>query len=150
MKHERVTLLLLALWAVGFSQVVRAATLQEFMGPYESSLLYWAASSAVIGGVLRTIFGLQRKETIDRRTLYEAIWDAGKSLVAGLVAFWLVQAFRSAGYSVPNEIRFGAVILAGVLRFTWLAWLAAAGLAWANARKEQLVNQPLPPPKDTP
>lgn len=149
MKHERITLTLLVLWAMGFSHVVKAATLQEFMGPYDTSLLYWAAMTAVMGGVLRSIFGLQ-SQTIDRRSIGEAVWDAGKSLVAGLFAFWIIQALRSSGYTVPTEIRFGAVLVAGILRFTWLGWMAAAGLAWANARKDQIVNRPIAEPKDTP
>jgi vacuolar-type H+-ATPase subunit I/STV1 len=149
MRHERITLVLLALWAMGFSHVVKAATLQEFMGPYDASLLYWAAVTAFMGGVLRSIFGLQ-SQTIDRRTLSEAAWDAGRSLVAGLFAFWIIQALRSYDYAVPNEIRFGAVLVAGILRFTWLGWMADAGLAWANARKEQIINRPMPDNKDAP
>lgn len=149
MKHEKLVIVALAVWAMCFAHVIRAATIMEFMGPYEPELLKWAAITALLGGVLRTIFSLQADGRVIRQILPEAAWDAGKALVAGLLMFWVIQALRSYGWPIPSEVRFGAVLAAGILRFTAVFWLAQAGKEWAEARKAQIVNKPVNEPKDT-
>ena len=139
MRIEKLKLLGLTVWSLCFAKVVQAATLQEFMGPYDPSLLYWAAITAVMGGIVRTIFSLQG-DNIYWGTFFVALWDAGKSLVAGLLAFWVVQALRSSGWLIPNEIRYGAVLAAGILRFTAIFWLRDFGAEWLAARKSQIVS----------
>ncbi len=149
MKPEKFVVIALAVWALCFAHVIRAATLLEFMGPYDSSLLKWAALIALLGGVLRTIFSLQGKRIV-WALLPEAAWDAGKAVIAGVAVFWLIQALRSYGWPVPTEVRFGAVLVAGILRFTALFWLRDAGKEWLEARKAQIVNKPVNEPKETP
>lgn len=149
MKHEKFIIAALAVWAMCFAHVIRAATIMEFMGPYEPELLKWAAITALLGGLLRTIFSLQSDGRVIRQILPEAAWDAGKALVAGLLVFWTIQAIRSYGWPVPSEVRFGAVLAAGILRFTAVFALRDAGREWFEARKAQFVNKPINEPKDT-
>lgn len=149
-QHKTLVVVLLFLWAVGFTAVIRASTLEEFMGPYDQSLLKWAAITALLGGVLRTIFSLQSDARVIREIAPEALWDAGKALAAGLLVFWAIQALRSYGWPVPTEVRFGAVLVAGILRFTAVFWLRDFGKEWLDARKAQFVNKPVNEPKDTP
>ncbi len=150
MKHEKFIIAALAVWAMCFAHVIRAATIMEFMGPYEPDLLKWAAVTALLGGVLRTIFSLQSDSRVIREILPEAAWDAGKALVAGLLVFWAIQMVRSYGWPVPSEARFGAVLAAGILRFTAVFALRDALGEWWQARKTQFVNKPIAEPKDTP
>lgn len=152
--HEKLTLLLLALWALCFASAVKAATVQDFMGNYDQSLTYWAAVSAVLGGMLRTIFSLQS----DARTLWviwpEALWDVAKALVAGLLAFFVIQALRSSGYLVPPEVRFAAVLVAGIMRFAAIFWMKDLGTkllnAWAARAMPKILDDLATKPKDTP
>ena len=148
-KHEKLTFFMFAVWILLFTKTVRAVTLNEFMGPYEQDLVLWAAAFALMGGVLRTIFALQGKRIVWAE-LPESLWDAAKAVVSGLLVFWAIQALRASGWLVPTEVRFGAVVAAGALRFTAVFWLLAAGREWLEARKAQIVNKPINEPKDTP
>lgn len=114
--------LLIAAWATVFAHTVKAATLSEFMGTYDGQLLQWAAVTALLGGGLRTIFSLQSDKRIVREISIEATWDAMKALVAGLLAFIVVQALRSYGWGVPAEVRFAAVLVAGWSRLATIDW----------------------------
>ena len=123
MKREAFTTALIFLWALFFTHLVRGATLAEFMGDYDTSLIYWAAGLSVAGGSIRTILSLQDDDRIIVEKFKESMWDTLKALVAGLFAFFVVQAIRSYGYTVPNEIRFGAVVAAGWSRMAAIAWM---------------------------
>jgi hypothetical protein len=149
-KHEKLVITALAVWAMCFAHVIRAATIMEFMGPYEPALLQWAALTALLGGLFRTIFSLQADGRVIRQILPEAGWDAGKALVAGLLVFWAIQALRSYGWLIPSEVRFGAVLTAGVLRFTAVFWLRDFGKEWLAARRAQIINKSVNEPKDAP
>lgn len=134
---------LIALWALLFTHTVRAATLAEFMGGYDSYLLQWAAVTALLGGGLRTIFSLQSDRRIVREISIEATWDALKALTAGLLAFILVQALRSYGWAIPPEVRFAAVLVAGWSRLATLDWLRD----WLKARRKQVMGADFVPSK---
>jgi hypothetical protein len=149
-KHKNLVMFLLAAWAMCFAHVIRASTIEEFMGPYDPALLKWAALVALLGGVFRTIFSLQSDARVIRQIAPEAAWDACKALAAGLLVFWAIQALRSYGWAIPSEVRFGAVLVAGILRFTAVFWLRDAGREWLNARKAQFINRPINEPKDAP
>jgi hypothetical protein len=137
------------LWALLFAKMVHAVTLNEFMGPYEQDLVLWAAAFALMGGIFRTIFSLQSRQLV-LGILPEALWDAAKAVVSGLLVFFCIQALRSSGWMVPTEVRFGAIVAAGALRFTAVFWLIDAGREWLEARKAQIINRPVNEPKDTP
>lgn len=145
MSRHRLVVALLFLWALCFVSTVRAATLAEFMGAYDSQLLQWAAATAVLGGMIRTILSLES----DRRVIVDiaktAAWDAAKALIAGMAVFFAIQAVGSSGISIPSEIRFTAVLAAGWSRIAALDWLLNAGLEYFNARKAQVVNKALEP-----
>lgn len=149
MKHERFTLVVFTIWALLFAKMVRAVTLNEFMGPYEQDLVLWAAAFALMGGLFRTIFSLQSRQLVIG-ILPEALWDAAKAVASGLLVFWVIQAMRSSGWLVPTEVRFGAVVAAGALRFTAVFWLMDAAKEWLEARKAQVINKPANEPKDAP
>ena len=151
MKHKNMTVFLSLAWVMTFAQMVRAVTLQEFMGPYDQDLVLWAAAFSLIGGVGRTIFSLQLRPIV-WALLPEALWDAAKAVVTGLCVFFVIQALRASGWMIPTEVRFGAVVAAGALRFTALFWLRDASRDWLEARKAQIVARPLDlaPPKDAP
>lgn len=149
MKHEKTTVFLFSVWVLLFTKLVHAVTLNEFMGPYEQDLVMWAAGFALMGGGFRTIFSLQGRQIV-WSILPEAIWDAAKAVVSGLLIFWVIQALRSSGWMVPTEVRFGAVVAAGALRFTAVFWLLGAASEWLEARKAQIINKPLDEKKDTP
>jgi len=140
--RHRVITMLMVLWALLFYKTVQAATLSEFMGGYDHALLQWAAATALLGGVIRTILSLESDKRVVRDILSTAAWDAIKALIAGMLAFVIVQAVRSAGLAVPAEIRFTAVLVAGWSRIAAIDWILNAGLEWINARKTQLVNKP--------
>lgn len=144
---EKFKLVSLAIWAFFFTQVVQAATTAEIIGNYDPELIYWAAVMALMGGIARTIFSLQDSE-IYWGTFWTAQWDAGKSLAAGLLVFWLIQIMRSYGWVVPNEMRSGAVLAAGILRFAAVFWLRDLGKEWLEARRSQIVNKPAQEPKE--
>ena len=149
MKREAVTTFLIFLWALMFTQLVRAATIAEFMGAYDPKLLSFAAGSAVMGGWIRTILSLEDDNRIVREKLKEAVWDTGKALVAGMVAFFLIQALRSSGYLVPSEVRFGAVVAAGWARMASVDFLATAVKNFILAKFKQAEAAPLDKtPKD--
>ena len=148
MKHDRLVIFLLAIWAAVFAQTVRAATLSEFMGVYDWQSLQWAAGLALLGGSLRTILSLQSRAIIWNLAI-EAAWDALKALFAGLLTFLVLEAVRSAGPAVPSEARFLAVLVAGIFRMDTIYWLRDAGADWLAARRAQLVAKPIDDkPKD--
>ena len=142
MTRHRFVVVLMFLWALLFVRTVRAATLSEFMGTYDSQLLHWAAATALLGGLIRTILSLESDKRVITDIAKTAAWDAAKALIAGMLAFFVIQAVRSSGIAVPSEIRFTAVLAAGWSRIAALDWIFNAGLEWLNARKTQLVNKP--------
>ena len=123
MRREFSTSVLLACWVMLFVRTVEAATLSDFMGiEYSADNVQWAAVTAVLGGGLRTIFSLQSDGRVVRQIAAEAVWDAAKALVAGLLAFVIVQSLRSMDMSIPSEVRFSAVLVAGWSRMATLEW----------------------------
>lgn len=140
--RHRVVVILMMIWALMFVHTVKAATLSEFMGGYDQQLLQWAAATALLGGLIRTILSLESDKRVIRDVATTAVWDAAKALVAGTLAFVAIQAIRSAGVMVPSEIRFTAVLVAGWCRMAAFDWILNLGLEWINARKTQLVNKP--------
>lgn len=140
---------LMALWALAFTKVVRAATLTEFMGGYDSQLLQWAAATAVLGGMIRTILSLESDKRVIKDILKTAAGDAFKALVAGLFMFICVQALRSWGMTIPSEVRFTAVLVAGWHRVAALVWLFKSLLEVAEAFKAKFIAA-APPPKEIP
>ena len=152
MNRHRVSVLLMFAWAILFYKHVQAATLSEFMGGYDSQLLQWAAATALLGGMIRTILSLESDIRIVSDIFKTAMWDAAKALVAGMLAFVVIQAIRSSGVAVPSEIRFAAVLAAGWSRIAAVDWMLNAGKEFLEARKAQVVNRPAneQPPKDAP
>ena len=45
MKREGVTAVLIFIWAMLFTEMVKAATLSEFMGGYDNNLIYFASAT---------------------------------------------------------------------------------------------------------
>lgn len=151
MKREAVTTLLIFVWTLMFTQLVRASSVAQFVGPYDPELIYFAAGSAVMGGWIRTILSLQNDSRVVKDKLSEAAWDTGKALVAGMTAFFIVQALRSSGYMIPIEVRFGAVVAAGWSRMASVDWLATLAKGWVDAKFKQLGDAPIDKtPKDKP
>ena len=153
MKPNRSTVCLLALWALVFAHTVKAATLAEFMAGYDYQSLRWAAGLALLGGALRTIISLQSDTRIVRVIAKEAAWDAFFALLAGLAAFVGLEAIRSLSFAVPSEVRFTAVLVAGIFRLDALKWMKVQGKQWAEGWiakvSAKTLNEPTPP-KDAP
>ena len=143
MSRHRVVTALMVLWALMFVHTVRAATLTEFLGGYDTQLLQWAAATALLGGMIRTILSLESDKRVVRDIAVTALWDAGKALVAGMLAFVVIQALRSGGLAIPSEIRFTAVLVAGWCRMAAFDWMLDTGKEWLEARKSQVVAKPL-------
>ena len=143
MSRHRLVVVLMILWALMFVHTVRASTLSEFMGGYDQALLQWAAATALLGGMIRTILSLESDERVIKDITKTAIWDAAKALIAGLLAFIVIQAVRSGGMMIPSEIRFTAVLIAGWCRMAAVEGILNAGLEWFEARKTQFVNKPV-------
>ena len=141
--RRHVVVALMTLWALTFVHTVRAATLNEFMGGYDQLLFQWAAASCLLGGGIRTILSLESDKRAIRDIAKTAAWDAGKSLVAGMLAFVVIQALRSSGFMRPSEIRFTAVLVAGWARMAAFEWIMNSGKEWIDARKNQAVAKPL-------
>ena len=150
MTRHRIVTALMVVWALLFVRTVRAATMSEFLGGYDNQLLQWAAATALLGGMIRTILSLESDSRVVRDIATTAMWDAGKALVAGMLAFVVIQAIRSAGVLVPSEIRFTAVLVAGWCRMAAFDWMLNAGREWLDARKAQVVANPLDDKKETP
>lgn len=142
MTRHRIVVALMFLWALLFVKTVRAATLAEFMGGYDTQLLQWAAATALLGGMIRTILSLESDKRVIRDIAKTAAWDSAKALISGLLVFLVIQAVRSSGIGIPSEIRFTAVLAAGWARIAAIDWIFAAGLEWVNARKAQIVGRP--------
>lgn len=150
MSRHRTTLALLFAWCLVVVKTVQATTLGEFVGPYEGQLLSWAAITALLGGVIRTILSLESDKRVIRDIAREAAWDAFKSLIAGMLAFFLIQALRSSGWQIPSEVRFAAVMAAGWQRIAAVDLIKGAVLGWLDARKVQVIDKPAQEPKETP
>ena len=150
MSRHRTTLALLFAWCLVVVKTVQATTLGEFVGPYEGQLLCWAAITALLGGVIRTILSLESDKRVIRDIAREAAWDAFKSLIAGMLAFFLIQALRSSGWQIPSEVRFAAVMAAGWQRIAAVDLIKGAVLGWLDARKVQVIDKPAQGPKETP
>ncbi len=151
MTRHRFTIALLFLWGIAVSKAVRAqSSLADFIGPYDTALLQWAAGTALLGGIIRTILSLESDKRVVRDIVAEGCWDAAKSLVAGLLAFLLIQALRSSGWSIPPEVRFAAVLAAGWSRIAAIDWMKEAAMQWVNARKDQIIGRKATGIKDAP
>ena len=151
MNREAITTPLIFIWALLFTQLVKAATVAEFMGAYDRDLIYFAAGSSVLGGWIRTILSLQGDTRIVWQILPEALWDTAKALIAGMAAFFMIQALRASGYLVPSEVRFGAVVAAGWSRMAAVDWIVNLVKDWVSAKAKQLGEAPInKTPEDKP
>ena len=146
--RHHVVMALGVLWALSFVHTVRAATLHEFVGDYDHMLLQWAAASCLLGGGIRTILSLESDKRAVRDIASTAMWDALKSLVAGMLAFVAIQAIRSSGFMIPPEIRFTAVLVAGWARMAAFDYIMSTGKEWLDSRKSQVIAKPLVDQKD--
>jgi hypothetical protein len=145
--RHSVVIFLMALWMFSFAKVVRAATLSEFMGQYDSQLLQWAAATALLGGMIRTILSLESDTRVIKDILKTALNDAFKALVAGLFMFLGVQMLRSVGYAIPSEVRFTAVLVAGWQRMAIVFWIGNGLKEIVESLKTKYINAP---PKEIP
>jgi len=141
---------MLFMWCVLVAKSVQATTLGDFIGPYEAQLFAWAAITALLGGMIRTILSLESDKRVVREIAREAAWDAFKSLTAGMLAFLFIQALRSSGWQIPAEVRFAAVMAAGWQRIAAVDWIKGAVAEWLDARKAQVINSPSKSKKDIP
>ena len=141
--RHHVVITLMTLWALMFVRTVRAATLNEFMGGYDHLLFQWAAATCLLGGCIRTILSLESDHRAVRDIASTALWDALKSLVAGMLAFIAIQFVRSLGVMIPSEVRFTAVLVAGWCRMAAFDYVMNAGREWLDARKAQIISKPL-------
>lgn len=137
-------------WCFLVAKTAQAATLGEFVGPYDFQLIQWAALTALLGGMIRTILSLESDKRVIRDIAREAVWDAFKSLIAGMAAFALIQALRSYGWQVPSEVRFAAVMAAGWQRIAAIDWMRGAVVSWLDSRKGQALATPSDQTKDAP
>ena len=142
MRRETLTTILVFLWTLLLTEAVRAATLSEFLGTYDQELIYFAALSAMLGGWIRTILSLQSNTHVVLKIVQESIWDTAKALISGMAVFFIIQAMRSAGYFVPTEVRFGAVVAAG--------WSRMAAVDWSVGLIKEWVAYKFRPPTDSP
>lgn len=140
MRHDRLVTLLIALWSICLAQAVRAATLADYMGSYDYESLRWAAGLSLLGGSLRTILSLQSRPIV-WNIAGEASWDAAKALVAGMLTFIVIEAVRGAGWAVPSEVRFLAVLVAGIFRMDSVYWMRDFGRDVLAARRAQIVGK---------
>lgn len=138
---------LMGLWMFSFAKVVKAATLSEFMGAYDSQLLQWAAATALLGGMIRTILSLESDTRVIKDIAKTAASDAFKALIAGLFMFLGVQMLRSLGWAIPSEVRFTAVLIAGWQRMAALTWCFNFMLEIVESLKARFINVP---PKEIP
>lgn len=139
---------LMGLWMFFFTKVVKAATLAEFMGAYDSQLLQWAAATAVLGGMIRTILSLESDTRVIKDIAKTAVLDVFKALIAGLFTFLVVQVLRSLGYAIPSEVRFTAVLIAGWQRMAIVFWITDIGKDVIETLKNKYVNAPTTPPSN--
>ena len=149
MNRDALTTVLIFIWALLFTHLVRAATLAEFMGEYDTSLIYWAAGLSILGGWLRTILSLQGDSRVIREKFTEWLWDTFKALISGMFAFFVIQAVRSLGYAVPNELRFGAVVAAGWGGMAFVYWCRDLFTNWVSS-KVLGISIEIPKTKDKP
>ena len=137
MRRDLPITILLFFWLMLVSKLAQAATLTEFMGPYDPGLIWWAAGLSVVGGWLRTIMSLQGDSRYVIEKFQESLWDTLKALVAGMATFFAIQAIRSTGYTIPSEVRFGAVVAAG--------WSRMAAVYLITDAIKALVSSKIPP-----
>ena len=134
MNRSGLTTLLIFIWAILFTHLVRAATMADFMGPYDPDLTMWAAGFSALGGLLRTIISLQSDKRAVMDKFKEGGWDLFKGLISGMFAFFVIQAIRSYGHIVPNEVRFGAVVAAGWAGLSFVYWARDLFTSWVASK----------------
>lgn len=140
----------LSVWCILFAKAVHATTVAEFLGPYDADLTMWALVFSLLGGGIRTILSWQGSSIAVKALAKEAAWDALKASVAGMAAFFLIQALRGAGWAIPVEMRVGLILLAGWHRLSALVWMQKFVTDRINAVAVKQDAKPLDPPKDTP
>lgn len=133
----------LAVWLLMYSHLVHAATLAQSMDAYDWASMRWSLGLAVLGGFLRLLFTLATDTRIVWQVLRESWRNAILSLVAGLACFWAIEAAKSVGMSVTEEVRFGAITLAGALGIDFINW--GLGLVRDWARTKRLPEPPAAP-----
>lgn len=119
MKRKSLVSTLLVLWFAVAVGVQAASFTDEVMGwDYES--LMWGAVAGLIGGALRTIFGLASETRPVFSVLLEARRDMVISLLAGGLAYMLLIAVQSKYPDlVTREIRMLVIMGAGWARLSF-------------------------------
>jgi hypothetical protein len=110
------------------------------MGTYDWMSLKWAAQIALAGGALRTILDLASDGGIVWGILRQGLRDAFVSLIAGMAAFVAIEAYRATGMGIPSEVRFAAILAAGVMRKKTFVYIGFAGRDWMASIKAAFVR----------
>ena len=113
----------------------------------------WAVVMSLMGGALRTIFTLATDTTIVLNFGREMFKDAIVAMIAGILAYIVLQALNSFAFaSVPSEVRFAVIVFAGWSRLSFFGWLNTLGTKVTEAVEHRVVSAiggaPQPQPQD--
>lgn len=119
---------------------VQAESLAADIRSYDIESLMWAVVMALMGGALRTIFTLATDATVVLSFGREILKDAVVAMIAGVLAFIVLQAANSFTFaSVPSEVRFAVIVFAGWSRLSFFGWLNRLGTRASEAVEDRMV-----------
>jgi hypothetical protein len=123
-----------ALWprAVAAQELLTAATsaasLAHDIHTFDLESLAWAVVMSLMGGGLRTIFTLATDATVVVSFGREMLKDAVVAMIAGALAYIVVEAFGAFKVMpVAPEVRFAIIVFAGWSRLSFFGWLNRLG-----------------------
>lgn len=127
---------LVPLWLACYTGLTLAAAssfAQDVRG-YDFESLAFSAFAGLLGGALRTILTLAGENRVVLSVAREAWKDAIVALLAGLVAYVVIQGVNSTGYfTVPRDLRMLLITAAGWLRMGFFGRLDKLATTAVNA-----------------
>lgn len=108
---------------------------------YDVESLGWAVVMSLLGGALRTIFTLATDDHIVSSFGRETVKDGVVAMIAGALAYIVLEAFSSAKVlPVASEIRFAVIVFAGWSRMSFFGWLNKLGTRATEAVNERVAE----------
>jgi hypothetical protein len=130
-----------AVFAMLWPHAVQAASFATDVRGYDFESLMWAVVMSLMGGALRTIFTLASDATVVVSFSRELLKDAVVAMVAGILAYIVVQAFDAFSlFKVASEVRLAVIVFAGWSRLSFFGWLNTLGTKVTDAVNQRVVS----------
>jgi hypothetical protein len=108
---------------------------------YDLHSLLWAMVMSLLGGALRTIFTLATDNRVVRSFWVETVKDSVVAIIAGILAYVVLEAFKAFKVlPVAGDVRLAIILFAGWSRMSFFGWLNRLGMRVTDSVNDRIAS----------